>query len=102
MKDGRETAERGCRPVEIDSRYQRSVSIMRHSSAGAVAVDVRDMLCAQALAVVDRALGRLRPGECAAVRYDAEDVERDLIAWVRDRGHRVRDRSAHTLLIERA
>lgn len=49
-------------------------------------VDVRDMLCAQALAVVAQALNRLTAGEPLEVLYNAEDVHRDLLVWAADRG----------------
>ncbi len=55
------------------------------------AVDVRDMLCAQALAVVAQALEQCRPGTILSVAYNAEDVKRDLLVWARDRGYAVRD-----------
>ena len=57
----------------------------------AAAVDVQDMLCAQALAVVAQAMGRLGPGGLLSIRYNAEDVRRDLVAWARDRGHAVEE-----------
>ena len=47
------------------------------------------MLCAQALAVVAQALARLQPGSILEVRYNADDVRRDLLAWARERGHQV-------------
>ncbi len=53
-------------------------------TAGAT-VDVRDMLCAQALAVVAKAARRLAVGQSLTILYNAEDVARDLAAWVRDR-----------------
>ena len=64
-------------------------------------VDVRQMLCAQALAVVAQAMGRIEMGEIVQVLYDTEDVRRDLLAWASDRGHRVDDRRAAMLHIER-
>lgn len=51
------------------------------------AVDVRDMLCAQALAQVDGAMRRLSPGATLPVIANATDVLRDLVTWTRDRGH---------------
>ena len=50
-------------------------------------VDVRDMLCAQALALVAKALARLAPGEALDVRYNADDVRQDLLVWARGLGH---------------
>ena len=53
----------------------------------AQAVDVRDMLCAQALAVVARAMKPLRAGDALEVRYNAQDVKHDLLVWAKARGH---------------
>jgi TusA-related sulfurtransferase len=64
-------------------------------------VDVRDMLCAQALAVVARSMAALARGAAATVRYNAPDVKRDLVVWARDQGHRVREPDAGALLIEK-
>ncbi len=50
-------------------------------------IDVRDMLCAQALAVVGGALKPLAPGEPLEVRYSAADVRKDLVRWAADQGH---------------
>ena len=50
-------------------------------------IDVRDMLCAQALAVVGRAAESLQAGEALDVVYNTEDVLRDLLIWARDRGY---------------
>ena len=57
--------------------------------SGTQTVDVRDMLCAQALAVVAQAMAPLPPGGVAAVRYSTEDVRRDLVAWATGRGYGV-------------
>ena len=54
-------------------------------------VDVRDMLCAQALAVVARAVESLNGEQRLEVLYNAEDVKRDLLVWAQDRGHRIED-----------
>lgn len=66
-----------------------------------VTVDVSGMLCAQALAVVAQAMGRVSLGEMVRVRCDAEDVRRDLLAWASDRGHDVHDDPSSMLRIER-
>ena len=50
-------------------------------------VDVRDMVCAQALAVTAKALAGLPDGGAATILYNADDVRRDLLAWVADRGY---------------
>jgi hypothetical protein len=63
-------------------------------------VDVRDMLCAQALAVVAQAMERTEGA--LEILWNTDDVHRDLLAWVRDRGFRYDDQSAATTLrIER-
>jgi TusA-related sulfurtransferase len=63
--------------------------------------DVRDMLCAQALAVVAAALDRLPSGGVVAVAYGAPDVRQDLIAWAAQRGHAVQEPAPGRLLIVR-
>ena len=52
-------------------------------------VDVRDMLCAQALAVVSNAMARVRAGQAIEVLTNAEDVRHDLLAWANQRGYPV-------------
>lgn len=64
-------------------------------------VDVRDMLCAQALAVVAQALDRLTAGQPMDVLYNADDVRRDLFAWARGRGHAIQDVGGSTLRLQR-
>lgn len=49
-------------------------------------MDVRDMVCAQALAVVARAVEALSHGACLKALYNADDVKRDLLVWARERG----------------
>lgn len=51
----------------------------------ATELDVRDMLCAQALAQAAGAMARVPQGAALRIVYNAEDVRRDLIAWARDR-----------------
>ena len=53
------------------------------------AVDVRDMLCAQALASVARAVKHVRVGGTLQILYNAEDVKRDLLTWAADQHHRM-------------
>ena len=48
-------------------------------------VDVRQMLCAQALAVVAQALARAPIGETLRVLYSTADVEADLLVWAAER-----------------
>ena len=65
------------------------------------AVDVRDMLCAQALAIVAKAVQGLPPGGRADVRYNAPDVQQDLLAWARQLGHVVEEAEAGRLRVTR-
>ena len=60
------------------------------SAPQTMAVDVRDMLCAQALAVVGNAIEPLKAGDALDVMYNTEDVKRDLIIWASDRGYDTR------------
>jgi len=64
-------------------------------------VDVRDMLCAQALAVVARAIGPLAPGQGVDVRVNAPDVTHDLLVWAASRGFEVREIGPGTLHLHR-
>ena len=64
-------------------------------------VDVRDMLCAQALAVAARAVDRLAAGESVIVVFSAEDVQHDLALWARERGHRLDATPPGTLRLTR-
>ena len=64
-------------------------------------IDVRDMLCAQALAVVARAVERLPIDGSAAILYNTADVQRDLIIWARDRGFLIDEQPAGTLRLQR-
>jgi len=65
------------------------------------AVDVRDMLCAQALAVVARAVERLAPGASVDILLNASDVRQDLLVWARAHRHRAQDISLSTLRLTR-
>ena len=64
-------------------------------------VDVRDMLCAQALAVVSAAVARAAGGMTVRALYNAEDVKRDLLVWAHEAGHRAREVAGSALDIER-
>lgn len=67
----------------------------------ATIVDVRDMLCAQALARVAKALEHLAPGEALDVRYNADDVRHDLLIWAQGFSHPVSVTGPATLRIEK-
>ena len=68
----------------------------------AITVDVRDMLCAQALAVVSRAIDEAEGDEQIDVRCNADDVRRDLVLWARDRQHRIQDIGDSIVRLQRA
>jgi TusA-related sulfurtransferase len=54
-------------------------------------VDVRDMLCVQALAVVAQAAARLGVGEPLEILSNADDVRHDLLVWARARAFAVHE-----------
>ena len=58
---------------------------------GVSTVDVREMLCAQALALVARAVTPLEAGAQVRIRYSTEDVKHDLLVWAKSRGYVVHD-----------
>jgi TusA-related sulfurtransferase len=62
-------------------------------------IDVEEMLCAQARAVVAQAVERLSAGEAVGVRYNAEDVRRDLVAWAQGFGHEINVEGRSVLMI---
>jgi len=64
-------------------------------------VDVRDMLCAQALAVIAQALARLTTEQQLDVLLNTEDVKRDVLVWVKEGGHRARELSPGALRLEK-
>ncbi|MBI4354628.1 MAG: sulfurtransferase TusA family protein [Candidatus Omnitrophica bacterium] len=53
--------------------------------------DVRDMTCAQALAVVARAVAQLIEGQGLEILYNAQDVKHDLMIWAKERGLQQRE-----------
>jgi TusA-related sulfurtransferase len=67
----------------------------------AVTVDVRDMTCAQALAVIAQSMARLTAGQGLDVLHSAEDVKQDVWRWAADRGHRASEPSAWTVHLQR-
>ena len=71
-------------------------------SATQTAVDVRDMLCAQALAMVSAAVNRLNAGASLGVRYNQDDVKQDLLVWARTQGHCVQELQPQHLAISRS
>ncbi len=65
-------------------------------------VDVREMLCAQALAHVAQAVERLSVGASCKILSNAEDVQRDIITWMQAKGHRIKARAPEYVLVERS
>ena len=66
-----------------------------------VTVDVRDMLCAQALAVVAQATLTLQKEQTLAVFYNTDDVAADLRVWAKSREYDVEESTVGTLRIAR-
>lgn len=66
-----------------------------------VFVDVRDMLCAQALAVVAKARAVLPVGGRLEIRYNAEDVRHDMAAWAAERGDHLQESGEGRVLFTR-
>ena len=64
-------------------------------------VDARDMLCAQALAVVAQVLAPLPSGAWILVRYSTDDVRRDLAAWAAERGYGMREATDASVQLEK-
>lgn len=71
------------------------------SGRSSATVDVRDMVCAQALAVLGKALAGRPAGGTATVFYNAEDVRRDVLAWASDRGYAAEDTPGRLQLTKR-
>ncbi len=59
--------------------------------------NVRDMTCAQALAVVAKAAEKLTPGEALDVQFNTEDVRSDLIVWALNKQLGVQDAAKEVL-----
>ncbi len=64
-------------------------------------VDVREMTCAQALAVVAKAVTQLVNGQSLDILYNAQDVKHDLTVWAKDRGLRCTESDAGRLRWQR-
>lgn len=64
-------------------------------------VDVRDMLCAQALVLVAKAIARVTMDESIQVRLNSKDVRQDLQVWASDKGYLIREISFEELIIKR-
>ena len=64
-------------------------------------IDVRDMLCAQALAVVAQAIIRLKVGESRDILFDADDVRHDLLVWAGERGYGIQEPTRGFMRLQR-
>ena len=53
------------------------------------ALDVRDLLCAQALMVVMKGMKEIEPGGTLEIIFNSDDVQRDLVTWATELGHAV-------------
>ena len=62
-------------------------------------LDVRDMLCSQALARVAQAAARCQPGHVLNVWINAADVKHDLTVWASQRGAQVEEMTELSLRI---
>lgn len=60
-------------------------------------VDVRDMVCAQALAVVARALEAAPADGVLEILFNADDVQHDLMTWAKERGLTIHEERAMRL-----
>ena len=52
-------------------------------------VDVTGLLCAQALMAVMKAVKTLAPGGVLDIRFNSDDVKRDLSTWAVELGHTI-------------
>ena len=64
-------------------------------------VDVREMLCAQALALVAQTLARLDQNAILEVITNTEDVRRDLVIWAQKQGHHLDEMGSGRVRITR-
>ena len=62
-------------------------------------VDVTDMLCVQALAVVAEAMRARAANERLKVIFNSESVRQDLLVWARTLGHRIEERGGSLLIL---
>ena len=53
----------------------------------AATVDVREMLCAQAIMVAWKAIRPMPAGSVLEIVCNAEDVKEDLLIWAKELGH---------------
>ena len=67
----------------------------------AAEIDVRDMLCAQALALASSAMNKLAPGNILQIVFNTSDVKNDLLIWAREKGHAVAQHTGTTLCLTR-
>lgn len=73
---------------------------MVNTIPAALVVDVRDMLCSQALAVLAKAMATLPASSNVDVIYSADDVRHDLQVWAESRGYHLSEPNLSVLRIE--
>ena len=54
-----------------------------------LALDVKDLLCAQALMVVMKGIKEVESGGTLEITFNSDDVQRDLVTWATELGHDV-------------
>ena len=55
----------------------------------ALALDVKDLLCAQALMVVMKGVKEIASGGTLDITFNTDDVKRDLMTWAKELGHTI-------------
>lgn len=84
-------------PIRLRAAWSKGKSV-----AVPNCVDVRDMLCAQALAVAAQAVTRLNVGGSLDILLNAEDVRHDLLVWARERALVVHESAPGVLKLQRS
>ena len=54
-----------------------------------LALDVQDLLCAQALMAVMKGVKEIDAGGTLEITFNSDDVRRDLVTWATELGHAV-------------
>ena len=62
-----------------------------------LALDVRDLLCAQALMAAMKGIKEIEPGGTLEITFNSDDVKRDLVTWATELGHAVVSVDDHDL-----
>ncbi len=82
-------------PDDLQRCDQTGIMGWPRSGTTAAEVDVRDMLCAQAIQVVSQAARTLPPGSELDVVCNAADVYQDLLLWAKARAYPVLSTEAY-------